>query len=345
MKHLIIYTFLVFSTSCFSQKDELYYLINNGQYEKAIEIGKGLLISEPDSFNTYLSLLKAYNGYCDYENAQKYIDKSLELSKANWQYSWAYIEATNAYFGTGIVKKARKMYEKAKIYEGTKNSVKALNSLSLLFGFDDLYNDWEKVETENMIFHFQNGISKNDIDYIVKSRQSAFEEINSFFQSKFPKKIDFFVWNQSESFNTYLNTNLGFSNPKFCISHIRMKQSKGHEIAHNISFWYNKNNNRNGFINEGIGVCFDLEKNDKFQNAKEIYNKNQIDIKEIWKNPSISKESILYPLSGAFVCFLKDYDKSKFLKLVDDQSYESAEKIYEGKIDELINDFTNSLKN
>lgn len=344
MKHLLIFAFLILSTYSISQKDELYNLINKGQYEKAIEIGKGLLISEPDSFNTYLSLLKAYNGYCDYENAQKYIDKSIKLSNVNWQKSWTFIEATYAFFGAGKVMEARKMYDNAKLYEGTKKSVKALNSLSLLFGFDDLYNDWEKVETENMIFHFQNGISKNDIDYIVKSRQSAFEEINSFFQSKLPKKIDFFVWNQSESFNTYLNTNLGFSNPKFCISHNRLNQSKGHEIAHNISFWKNKNNNRNGFINEGIGVCFDLENNDKLQIAKEIYKTNQIEIKEMWKSPNLFKESLLYPISGAFICFLKDYNKNKFIQLVENQSYESAEKIYDGKIDELISQFTNSIK-
>ena len=50
-----------------------------------------------------------------------------------------------------------------------------------------------------------------------------------------------------------------------------MNQSAGHEIAHNISYWRNANNQKTRFINEGIGVYFDQNKNDKLKLAKEAY--------------------------------------------------------------------------
>ena len=77
-----------------------------------------------------------------------------------------------------------------------------------------------------------------------------------------------------------------------------------------ISFWMNNDNIRTKFINEGIGVCFDQQKNEKLKIAQKTYKTNQIDIKEIWRNQTKLNDDILYPISGAFVNFLIEYDKS-----------------------------------
>ena len=69
----------------------------------------------------------------------------------------------------------------------------------------------------------------------------------------------------------------------------------------------NNDNIRTKFINEGIGVCFDQQKNEKLKIAQETYKTNQIDIKEIWRNQTKLSDDILYPISVAFVNFLQKW--------------------------------------
>ena len=86
------------------------------------------------------------------------------------------------------------------------------------------------------------------------------------------------------------------------------------------------------------------EKNEKLKIAQKTYKTNQIDIKEIWRNQTKLNDDILYPISGAFVNFLIEYDKEKFLKLTENQTYENAIKIYGENIDNLIDDFIKKLE-
>ncbi|UZT98050.1 hypothetical protein ODZ84_00325 [Chryseobacterium fluminis] len=67
--------------------------------------------------------------------------------------------------------------------------------------------------------------------------------------------------------------------------------------------------------------------------AKEAYLKDPVNIKEIWQNNRRAEESIIYPIAGAFIEYLIQYDKEKFLQLTEDQTYENAVKIYDRKID------------
>ena len=345
MKKIIFFGFLILSTFCFSQKKEMMEAIKNRQPDKALEIGNKLLETDPNSFETNFLFAKAYNEKNDFNNALIFIDKANKLTKENWQKSWILVEGIQTFFGLGKIDEAKHNYQNAKNIEGTKNSQNELKYWGILLGFDEIYNDWKVVETKNLTFHFQNGISEEEIKNITSTRQNAFEQINSFFNSNLPKKIDFFVWNQQGNFNSYLNKNLGFTKPEFCISHNRMNQSAGHEIAHNISYWRNAKNQRTRFINEGIGVYFDQNKNDKLKLAKEAYQLSPISIKKMWQEGNEVDEILLYPISGAFVEYLAKVDKDKFLQLSENQTYENAKKIYNGKIDKLIEEFTKTLKN
>lgn len=315
-----------------------------GNYDITIEIGKQILETEPNDFETILFLARAEDEKGNFKNAIPYLESAKKLITEDWQKSWTFLELAKNYFGTGKIEDAKLYYNEALKIKGTKNSEKELKKFGMLSGLDEFYKKWKTKETKNIIFHYENTINEDDIERITKTRQIAFEEINTFFNSNLPKKIDFFVWNLKESFNPTLNVNLGFSNPIFCISHNRLNQTPGHEIAHNISYWKNNNNIRTKFINEGIGVCFDQQKNEKLKIAQETYKTNLIDIKEIWKKQTKLGDDILYPISGAFVYFLIDYNKEKFLKLTENQTYENAEKIYGEDTDNLIDNFIKKLK-
>lgn len=344
MTRAVILFIIFFSKFSYSQTKEMVETFSKGNFDQTIELGKKILETDSLDFDANLMIVKAYNEKADFANACIYLRKCKSLVKYDWQKSWTFIEAVITDFGLGNADEARKSFFEAKQINGTKNSERKLKEIGYILGFDEFYNNWKIRESENIIFHFENTVSDEEIERIVVTRQKAFDQINSFFYSNMLKKIDFFVWKHEENYNPYLNTSLGFSLPNLTISHSRINQTPGHEIAHNISFWKNKENVQTKFINEGIGVCFDQQKNDKLKIAKEVYKKDPINIIEIWKKQTKLNDAILYPISGAFVQYLIDYDKKKFLNLVENQTYENAEKIYAQKIDKLIDEFIKKLK-
>ncbi len=339
MKQNVVILLLFFSSFGYSQKKEMVEAFRNGDLKKAIALAAKTISIDSTDIDANLMLLKAYNEKGDFPNALSFLKQCERLADKDWVKSWVAIESIKTYFGLGNIDEAKKAFFEANEIKGTENSLKELKYIGLLLGFDKTYEDWKIRTSDNIRFHFEGTISNEEMDRIVSTRQNAFQEINIFFDSRLPKKIDFFVWNQKDPYNEHLKTNLGFTKANFCVSHNRHDQSPGHEIAHSISFWKNFDNNRTKFINEGIGVYFDLQKNDKMHLGRQTFRRNPVDIKAVWKNQQRVADEVLYPISGAFVDFLIRYDKLKFLKLVEKQSYDSAERIYEGKIEELINLF------
>ena len=340
-KHLIL-LLLSISTLCFSQVKQMMEALKLNQPDIAIKIGQDSK-NNSDSFEINFLFAKAYNQKKDFKNAELFIEKAKVLSNENWQKAWTLVESIQTYYGLGKISEAKNAYEKAKTIPGTKNSDNELKYWGILFGFDELYKDWKTVESKNLIFHFENTISEENINSIVSSRQDAFDKINSFFKSQLPKKIDFFVWDLPGNYNSHLNKNLGFTNPEFCISHNRTNQSAGHEIAHSITHWRNPNSLKVRFINEGIAVHFDQNRNDKMTIANEIILSYPVSIKKMWQDGKEIDESLLYPIAGAFVGFLIKYDKDKFFQLAENQTYENAKIIYGNQLADLISNFTKEI--
>lgn len=333
----------MFCISGYSQKSEMSNAFKSKEFKKVIELGKQVIESEPNDFDGLLGVGKAYNILNEFNNAIPYLEKARNCSEKDWQYAWANIELMESYYAIGNIKKAQEFYENSLKYKGTKSSSKKLRSLTLLFGFDKAYEDWEIKETENIIFHFQNGTSISDKEQYITERQKAFSNINTFFQSDLPKKIDFFVWKSNDEAIKVLKKSLGFSKPKYCTSHNRDNQTKGHEIAHNISFWLDKTNKKNRLINEGIGVYFDQTNTNRLKKAKEAAQNQKIDIKELWINGNEYSEQILYPVAGGFIEYLILLDKNKFIELCKNQSYKNAELIYGAELEKIISEFNKKL--
>lgn len=339
MKKTILALLLLFSAFGFSQKKKITDLYKRGEYNRAIELANSILESAPEDLEVNLMLLKINNLKSDYKSAEIVL-KKLKKSTIDGSNKTEFLaESLKTNYGLGNIETAKNIYNELR--KNPENTVLSneLTNFGLITGLDKIYDNWKTKESNNLIFHFQSSISEDNMEHIASSRQKAFEEINLFFNSKLPKKIDFFVWDTKDNFNPYLKTTLGFTVATFCVSHNRINQSSGHEITHSISFWKNPENTTTKFINEGIAVCFDLQKNDKLEIAKQVYKKTPIDIKQTWKNQIKLDDNILYPISGAFVEYLIKYDKNKFLQLLENQTYESAKKIYAGEIDKLIDQF------
>lgn len=346
MKKLLVSIFLLVPIIFgYAQKADLDHAFQNENFEEVIWLSDQLVQDNLKDFETLFTVGKAYNILNEFDDAIPYFEQAIDYAFKDWQLTWAYTELMQSYYSIGELQKAREYYIRSLFYEGTENCENKRNALALLFGFSDHYRGWEVKETENLIFYFQKGVKINDKERYMNERQKAFNNINTFFLAKLPKKIDFFVWKSTDAAFEVLHKTIGFSNPKFCVSHNRHNQSKGHEIAHNISFWYDRSNTRVRFINEGIGVYFDQTNHSKLSEAKKIVKHKKIPIEELWINGENYPEKTLYPIAGAFVEHLLAYDKFKFLRLVKDQTFENAKAIYGSDFYSIISSFNKKLYN
>jgi tetratricopeptide (TPR) repeat protein len=351
VKRLIIISFLllIWSYGCGqeknipSYKDEISNAFKIKDYPKVIKLCNEKLKQDSTDINALLGVGRAYTGMHDFNLAIPYLLKVQNNSTTEWQLSWSLVDLMTSYYGMGRLDKSKEYYIKALNVKGTKSSESSLKELGLLFGFDSLYKNWETIEKDNIIFHFQKSSSIGDLEKYMKERENAFLNINQFFSARLPKKIDFFVWKSNAAAKKNLKTSAGFTIPQYCISHNRSNQTVGHEIAHSISFWREKNNIRTRLINEGIGVYFDQSNSNHLANAKKNALEIKVDVKDMWINGENYEEHIFYPVAAVWVGTLILFDEKKFLALSKNQTYENALIIYGDGLNSMIEEFNKKI--
>jgi len=238
MKTIISAIFLLTSLMTFGQNLTLKDLWNQyqaGNYDKVIENATPFL--DIDSLKADLNLLlgRTYTDTKDYTKAIPYLEYTIKNEPNNsWRKAWASAYLGTCYFMKQDYENSRKATKECIDLNVTKNATNYAYGRLLLFGFDDFYKNWKIVDTENFRFHFQN-LSDAEIKTFTSIRENAFRDINKFFNSRLPKKIDFFVWDSREDAKELLKANLGFAKPEFCVVHSYVQQTPGHEMTHVIS--------------------------------------------------------------------------------------------------------------
>ncbi len=347
----IIFT-VIFILSCLisfgqtSAIDDLWKLYNSQDLKSAIEKAKSLLENDPHNIDLNLIIGRSYTDQTNYKNAITYLESTVKNDKNNsWRKAWALEYLGTCHFMLQDYANSKKTTIECFDLNVTKNVTQNAYKQILLFGFDDFYKDWKIVESDNFRFHFQN-MSDSDIKSYVSSREETFQNINKFFTSRLPKKIDFFVWESREDAKNLLKVNLGFADPGFCIVHSHYQQTRGHEMTHVISNYSTKVITKTGLINEGTAVCFDQTNQNKEQIVKDWLKENdkKISIGEIWDNWKNYSEELTYPLSGLFVKELIDtFGKEKFIDFFSNQTYENAKIVFGANLDKMIKEFEDKI--
>ncbi len=329
-----------------SSIEDLWKLYNSQDLSSVIEQAKPLLENDPNNTDLNLLMGRSYTDQADYKNAIPYLESTVRNDTNNsWRKAWALVYLGTCHFMLQDYDNSKKATKACFDLNVTKNATQYAYRGILLFGFDDFYKDWIIVESDNFRFHFQN-MSDSDIKSYISSREETFLKINQFFNSKLPKKIDFFVWESREDAKNLFKANLGFADPVFCIVHSHYQQTKGHEMTHVISNYSTKVVARTGLINEGVAVCFDQTNQNKEQIVKDWLKANdkKISIGEIWANWKNYTEDLTYPLSGLFVKELIDtFGKEKFIEFFSNQTYENAKLVFGASLDEVIKEFENKV--
>lgn len=349
MRRFFTSIFILSSLISFGQNsaiDDLWKLYNAKDFKSAIEKVKPLLENDPNNIDLNLIMGRSYTDQADFKNAIPYLESTVKNDKNNsWRKAWALGYLGTCHFMLQDYNNSKKSTKECFDLNVTKNVTQYAYKRVLLFGFDDFYKDWKIVESDNFRFHFQD-MSDSDIKSYVSSKEETFQIINQFFNSKLPKKIDYFVWESREDAKNLLKVNLGFADPEFCIVHSHYQQTKGHEMTHVISNYSTKIINKTGLINEGTAVCFDQTNQHKEQIVKDWLKANdkKISIGEIWANWKNYPENLTYPLSGLFVKELIDnFGQEKFIEFFGNQTYENAKLVFGANLDKVIKDFENKI--
>ncbi|MCP4551026.1 MAG: hypothetical protein GY834_03055 [Bacteroidetes bacterium] len=326
--------------------DYLWKLYNLHDLQSVIDRAKPLLENEPNNIDLNLIIGRSYTDLGDFKNALTYLEFAVTNDNNNsWRKAWALSYLGTCYFMLQDYNDSESSLNECINLNATKNATNNAYGQTLLFGFNEFYKTWKIVETDNFRFHFQN-MNDKQIEKYTSLREIAYKEINGFFKSSLPKKIDFYVWESREDAKKILRANLGFSKPNFCIVHTHYQQTIGHEMTHVISNYTSDISKKTRFINEGTAVCFDQSHQERLKKIKYwiTTNNKQISIKDYWGNGKEYDEEILYPLSGLFVKELIDnFGSEKFLEFFKNQSYENAKLIFGNKLDTMIKEFEKKI--
>ncbi|WP_297097625.1 M48 family metallopeptidase [uncultured Draconibacterium sp.] len=325
----IIIGFIVNAQS--PQVQELGNLYGAGKYDQVINKVNEYLKTEPDKVEYKLILGRALADIGNYNEAIPHLQFAVDNDNDNsWIKAWGLGYLGTCYYMLSDFEKSESALKSCINVNATKNATNFSARRVGIFGYDSCYNSWTIKESKNIRFHFQN-MSDYEIQQYMESRENAFEEINTFFESSLPKKIDFFVWNSRDDAKQIVLRDLGFAEPSCCIIHSYFQQSRGHELTHVLSHYTSGISSKTRFINEGTAVCFDLSNQNRLKKVKSWIRTNdeKIEIKEIWKNGRDYPEEILYPLAGLFVEeLIEKYGKEKYLELFKNQTYENAQVVY-----------------
>lgn len=340
-----IATIFVVANSFGQTIDEASALFAQKQLDSALVAAKHIIENDKSNANAYVLAGRVLVAKKNFNEAIGYLEKVQTFSNAPaYTKAWAMAELGQCYYFKGDYKKSKESLTACIELKATKNATSAANLSMFKLGLDKFYDTWITKETSHFIFHFQDTSSIENVSRFAQRKEAAFDSINNFFKAKLPKKIDYFVWSNSQLAETLFRHPLAFSDGALCITHTKPKHTVGHEMTHSISYNAVQNAKWNRLIAEGVCVYFDLSKKDNLTLLK-AKNEMPISIVEIWKSDSKLGEEIIYPLGGELVKrLIETFGREKFMQLLADQSYESAKKIYGAELDTTINKLEAEIK-
>jgi tetratricopeptide (TPR) repeat protein len=312
-------------------------LFKSRQFDSALVVARNIISHDTTLADAYIIAGRSLVAKGEFTAGAGYLEKAKTFTDAPLHVkAWAMCELGLCYFSKGDYPKAKASLLDCMELHATRNVNATASNYLLKLGLDTIYDSWSTKESKHFIFHFRDTSAITNTALFIQRKEAAYDSINSFFKSKLPKKIDYFVWSNSEQAGSLLNHPLAFSEPALCITHTEPKHTVGHEMTHSISYYSVKVVNSVRLISEGVCVYFDLSKKDNLSLLKQK-NNFPIPVTDIWKNNSKLNDDIIYPLGGELVKrLIAAFGRDKFINLLADQSYDNAKKIYGEELDTLL---------
>ena len=213
-------------------------------------------------------------------------------------------------------------------------------------GRDEFYKNWITVNSMHFIFHFPPNSLISDKQKFVDNHEQAYSKLNSFFNTRIPKKIDYFVWNYSQEAEKFGIGVLSFALPDLYIIHVHAMESIGHEMTHLITHYLPGSSGiKTKFINEGIATYFDLNNRTIYGGPGFKKPTEKISLREAWLNDYKYSDYVYYFLGAEVLKLLNQrFGKIKFIQLIKNQSYQNAKKLYGNELDKVLSEVESKIQ-
>jgi tetratricopeptide (TPR) repeat protein len=324
-----------------------------GEFAAARGIADELIVENPDNALPYGTIGRLMIWTAKYDSSAYYLTRAITLdSNSTYISGWSHAELGVAYIHTGRkedgiaeLKKAIRMHSTANSTEYARHILDSIGHKEKRVKHDKNYQpDWVKIEKEHITYNFQDTSDLTSfVHKYMRVHEEAYEYLNTVFEPNLPRKVVLYVWNDRELAKKVLHSSLGFTKPVQCFSHLLNNQTVGHELTHTFAYWAwgSPTQKSTRFINEGVAVCFDLSKADKYKLAQKVVEHNKVtDILELWENGDKWDSEVLYPLGGAFVTYLyKNSTPEEFRSVIKDQTLEHARAVFGARFSTLISGF------
>ncbi|PTT39752.1 hypothetical protein DBR28_06845, partial [Chryseobacterium sp. HMWF028] len=129
-------------------------------YTEAVSLGHKVLENIPKDFDANLLMAASYNSLGDFRKGLLYSTKLEALVENDEKKSWTFMQLMAVNYGLGNKETSKKYYDLTKSIKLSEKAKAELNTLIKWLGLDDFYNQWNTVETENLIFHFENSVKE-----------------------------------------------------------------------------------------------------------------------------------------------------------------------------------------
>lgn len=325
------------------QLKELWKLYEKKNYDEVIEKGEEFLIKDTNQVEFNFWVGRAYYKKKLIEESIPYFEKAAKHDDPHSSIkARAELYLGVAYYLKGELEISRKSFIEGRKIKTYSSYTESNEYWYERLGFDEFYSNWSTYETEHFRFYFQDTTDINHTRFI-DDCEKAYTNIDTFFNSNLPKKIDYFVWASRIDAKNVLKRNLSFTDSYLCYIHGGNNESEGHEIAHDISLNYKKIDHYENFITEGTASYFDqtnLAREDYFKELLKRMKKKKVSVKNVWLNWKNYNTDFSYNLGGLFVeDLIKEYGKEKFLEFFTNQSFKNAKLVFGKDFENFIEVF------
>lgn len=205
---------------------------------------------------------------------------------------------------------------------------------------------WVAHETAHLTVHFPPASAVADPADFAADHERALAALLGELGGPLSGKVDVYVWNDDAQATGALGRPLAFAIPGERVVHTGPGHTLGHELAHVVVGDVVRPVQQRRFIGEGTAVAFDQSGRDLLAAARAAVRRTgarSISVLALWEVEN-ADEAVLYPVAGAFVQrLIATGGKERFLKLLRDQTPESARAIYGAEFDAMVKRFEDDL--
>jgi hypothetical protein len=179
------------------------------------------------------------------------------------------------------------------------------------------YPGWKTYTSAHFVFYYapDSSLSKpGAVERFASGREEALDAICKYLGVSPQKKITFYAYDNADTAMKLLGRNAGFAEPSKAIVHSQVNQTRGHEVAHVVTYWVNPAYLRVRLLSEGLAVYLDQSGRDYLKLGRRLLDEGGLPpIDQIMAQ---TQSGTGYQPAGAFVAYLCEvHGLDKFKRL------------------------------